>query len=51
MFSRRKLSPPLFVGGLGLMGWGISDDVTPLWVAGIVVFAVGLAVLAKRAKA
>jgi hypothetical protein len=49
VFSRRKASPPLFVGGLGLMGWGISDDVTALWVAGIVLFVVGLAVLAKRA--
>jgi hypothetical protein len=44
----RKASPPLFVVGLGLMGWGISDDLTLLWVAGIAVFVGGLALLAAR---
>ncbi|MEA3201438.1 MAG: hypothetical protein QOE90_2866 [Thermoplasmata archaeon] len=46
----RKASPPLFVAGIGMMGWGIGDDITPLWIAGIAVFVIGLALIAKRKR-
>jgi len=48
--SRRKGAPVLFLLGLSLMGTGIGWDVTPLWIAGLVFFVLGIALLWRRRR-
>ncbi|GEM_PF-5654377 len=50
MRSRLKGPPLVFVGGLSLVGWGISDETPLLWGTGLVVAALGLVLLARLSR-
>jgi hypothetical protein len=47
-FGRRKASLPIFAVGLSLMLTGIGWDITAVWIAGLALFAGGIALLHKR---
>jgi LPXTG-motif cell wall-anchored protein len=49
MFGRsRRGAPFAFLLGLSLMGWGAGSDMIWLFVGGVALFAVGIALLARR---